>query len=115
LYDLQDCPPELEGLEEPVWAGLVLKFVLQVHTSGLPEQDTTAQELAEKVCLAWKKFCSERQKSLRAAEQKNLQFTRLENQIRTIKNRIAIAVMVIAALALLGSVFGLINWMLSHG
>ena len=69
LYDMQDCPIELEN--EPGWRGIVLNWALPV-AAELAGTDASAEALSDEVCQRWKTFFGEREKSRVQADQQAL-------------------------------------------
>lgn len=66
LYDMQDCPPELEN--EPAWRGVVLNWALPL-AAELAATDAGAEALADIVCARWSAFAQERENAHVAAAQ----------------------------------------------
>lgn len=57
LYDIQDCPPELDN--ELNWRGLILGWALPM-AAELAATEDSAEKLADVVCESWKSYVQER-------------------------------------------------------
>jgi hypothetical protein len=98
LYDLQDEPAELN---EAGWRGIVLNWSL-LMAAELAATELSAEQLADEVCIGWRKFVEEREAARKQAEQQRLAARKNQLFQREEKERLQSAVTLWRALSFIG-------------